>query len=210
MVSYKLFVEHLLFATSIYSSVSRCWSVPSCLWKLCSGYWKFKSGDTSQVFHCSFPYVIACTALDWGQEVHFVTPESQKNNHLPLDFHWWVKWTGKNYWNPSSSPRVKSPWMPSAYVRAPSPMGTPLTTYWKYSSSTFKTPRPKTIHYTLGTDNTVSVRAPYSPTISTLMKNKPQIWGGTILLNWSPTKIGLLSSQWRKAAKVHRWIAKNL
>lgn len=50
-----------------------------------------------------------------------ITKEQSSPTH---NFPWWVKWRGKNNWNPSLSPRVKPPWMPSAFVRASSPMGT--------------------------------------------------------------------------------------
>ena len=61
---------------------------------------------------------------------HFVTPESQRTIifHSQLSFDGWNE-EGRIYWNPSSSPRVKSPWMPSAYVRASSPIGNSLDNF---------------------------------------------------------------------------------
>jgi hypothetical protein len=130
-----------------------------------------------------------------------ITKEQSSPTH---NFPWWVKWRGKNNWNPSLSPRVKPPWMPSAFVRASSPMGTLLDNYVIGSIPTRYSRRhdQKTTYYASGTDNTVSMRAPYSPTTSTWTKNKPQIWWRTTLGCFSTTEIGLLSGHQGKTAKV--------
>lgn len=135
-------------------------------------------------------------SINWGQEVQICDTGIAKEQSSPThNIPWWVKWRGKNKWNPSLSPRVKSPWTPSAFIRASSPMGSIPTQYSRHHDQ-------KTTYHALGTDNTVSMRAPYSPTPSTWTKNKPQIWWRTILDCFLTTEIGLLSSQQGKAAKV--------